>query len=54
MYEPILPAKGVTAVRSPWLEMEVGWGWVGGGVMCAFWHGLQPGIHALQWGVITR
>lgn len=54
MYEPILPAKGVTAVRNPWLGMEVGWGWAGGGVMCAFWHGLQPGIHALQWGVITR
>lgn len=45
MYEPILPAKGVTAVRNPWLGLEVAWGWLGGGVMCGFWHGLQPGLH---------
>lgn len=26
MHEPILPAKGGTAVRNPWPGMEVGWG----------------------------
>lgn len=53
MDRPLLPAKGRTAVRNPWLGEEVGWGqgwWcdvVGSGT--AF----RGGLHVLRWGVMT-
>lgn len=44
MYEPILPAKGGTAVGNPWPGMEVGWGRAEDGVMCGFGLAFSRGL----------